>query len=347
MRYTTLLLILTLSAILFACDKAKTETKPITKGESIPVTVIELKQASFSTPITSSGTFSTNDETILSFKVGGIISNLAVQEGDQVKKGQILATLDLTEIQAGLNQSKLAYEKALRDHERAGRLYRDSVATLEQFQNSKTALDIAEQQLNTAEFNLSYSQIRATQNGYVLRKFVNAGQQVSSGAAVLQINGANQGNWVLKATVNDQNWSTISIGDQSVILSSKSDSVPGKVIRKSQSADPMTGSYWVEIAPDKLDNLSLASGMFGKAMVMPTIQKEGWQIPYEALLDAEGSGGFVFVTDDDLHAKKVRVVLGKISENSVQVLAGLENHSKLIARGSAYLTDGSNIQIKN
>jgi RND family efflux transporter MFP subunit len=347
MRYTTLLLILSSSAILFACGKPETESNPITKGESIPVTVIELKQASFSTPITASGTFSTNDETILSFKVGGIISKLSVQEGDPVKKGQVLATLDLTEIQAGLNQSKLAYEKALRDNQRAGRLYRDSVATLEQFQNSKTALDIAEQQLKTADFNLSYSQIRATQNGFVLRKFVNAGQQVSSGAAVLQINGANQGNWVLKATVNDQNWSTITIGDQAVILSPRLDSIPGEVIRKSQAADPMTGSYWVEIAPDNQDNLSLASGMFGKVVVMPSTQKVGWQIPYEALLDAEGSGGFVFVTDDGQHARKVKVVLGKIAENSVQVLAGLENHSKLIASGSAYLTDGSKIKIKN
>jgi RND family efflux transporter MFP subunit len=347
MRYHTLLSIFSSSVILFACGKAENETKPITKGEIIPVRVIALKQASFSTPITASGSFSTNDETILSFKVGGIISNLSVQEGDPVKKGQVLATLDLTEIQAGLNQSKLAYEKALRDHERAGRLFRDSVATLEQFQNSKTALDIAEQQLKAGEFNLSYSQIRATRNGFVLRKFVNAGQQVSSGAPVLQINGANQGNWVLKATVNDQNWSIITIGDQAVILSSKSDSIPAKVIRKSQSADPMTGTYWVEVVPDKLDNLSLASGMFGKVVVIPSLQKAGWQIPYESLLDAEGSGGYVFVTDDDQLAKKVKVLLGKISDNSVQVLGGLENHSKLITSGSAYLTDGSKIQIKD
>ncbi|MFN3996528.1 efflux RND transporter periplasmic adaptor subunit [Algoriphagus sp.] len=347
MRYTTLLSILTLTSILFACGKSESDQKPITKGEIIPVRVIELKQASFSAPITASGTFSTKDETILSFKVGGIISKLFVQEGDAVKTGQVLATLDLTEIQAGLNQSKLAYEKALRDHERGGRLYRDSVATLEQFQNSKTALDIAEQQLKTAEFNLSYSQIRATQNGFVLRKFVNAGQQVSSGASVLQINGASQGIWVLQATVNDQNWSTISIGDPAVILSPELDSIPGQVIRKSQSADPLTGSYWVEVAPENTKKLSLASGMFGKVVVKPTLQKAGWNIPYESLLDAEGSSGYVFVTDENQLAKKIKVELGRIAENSVQVLGGLENHSKLITSGSAYLTDGSKIQIKD
>lgn len=334
-----------LAPLLFACGKSESTPQPITKGETIPVKVIDLKQGSFSSAVSASGNFSTNDETLLSFKVGGIIADILVQEGDPVRKGQILATLDLTEIQAGLNQSKLAYEKVLRDHERAGRLYRDSVATLEQFQNSKTALDIAEQQLKTAEFNLSYSQIRATQNGFVLRKFVNPGQLVTSGAPVLQINGANQGNWVLKASVNDQNWTLISIDDRATIFSSETDSVPGKVIRKSQAADPVTGAYWVEVSPDQSQDLKLASGMFGKVLIQPAQQTEGWEIPYEALLDAHGSEGFVFVSDGNQRAKKIKVRLGKISPSSVQILSGLEGHDKLIVSGSAYLTDGSTIQI--
>src|SRR5690606_2997361 len=157
MRHLTLLPLFLMVARLFACGKSESTPPPVTKGETIPVKVMNLKQGSFSSPISASGNFSTNDETLLSFRVGGIVSKIHVQEGDAVKKDQPLATLDLTEVQAGLNQAKLAFEKNLRDHERAGRLYWDSVATLEQFQNSKTALDIAEQQLKTAEFNLSHS----------------------------------------------------------------------------------------------------------------------------------------------------------------------------------------------
>ncbi len=332
-------------ALLFACGKPESTPQPITKGEAIPVKVISLKQGSFSTAVSASGTFSTHDETLLSFKVGGIVSKILVQEGDPIHKGQILATLDLTEVQAGLNQSKLAYEKALRDHERAGRLYRDSVATLEQFENSKTALDIAEQQLKTAEFNLSYSEIRATQNGFVLRKFANAGQLVASGAPVFQINGANQGNWMLKASVNDHNWGLISIGDPAMVFPSESDSLPGKVVRKSQTADPVTGAYWVEVSPEQSAGLKLASGMFGKVLIRPTRQTGGWEIPYEAILDAQGSEGYVFVTDGKEQAKKVKVRLGKLSPHFVQVLSGLEGHHRLIVSGSAYLSDGSTIQI--
>ena len=112
MYYRSILLLLLLAALLYSCGKTETESQPITKGNTIPVRVMALQQGNFSTTIAASGTFSTNDETLLSFKVGGIVSSILVEEGDAVKKGQILATLDLTEIQSGLHQYKFAYQQA-------------------------------------------------------------------------------------------------------------------------------------------------------------------------------------------------------------------------------------------
>jgi len=345
-RSNTLYLFL-LPLFLLSCGgNPATETSIPAPGQVIPVSLQDLKATSFSAPIQSSGTFTTKDETLLSFKIGGIVAKVWVQEGDAIKAGQVLASLDLTEIQAGVNQSKLAYEKALRDQQRATKLYQDSVATLEQFENSKTALDIAEQQLKTANFNLSQSQIRAAKNGFVLKKFVNAGQLVASGTPILQINGAST--WVFQATVSDQQWSILNLEDQAEIFpASGSTAVRGKVIRKSQAADPMTGSYWAEIALESVEGLSLASGMFGKASIQPTTTVQGWEIPFESLLDAEGDSGYVFVTEDGKTAKKVKVKVGKISPNAVQILSGLENYRSLIVSGSAYLSDGSTIEEKS
>jgi len=311
-RSNTLYLFL-LPLFLLSCGgNPATETSIPAPGQVIPVSLQDLKATSFSAPIQSSGTFTTKDETLLSFKIGGIVAKVWVQEGDAIKAGQVLASLDLTEIQAGVNQSKLAYEKALRDQQRATKLYQDSVATLEQFENSKTALDIAEQQLKTANFNLSQSQIRAAKNGFVLKKFVNAGQLVASGTPILQINGASSSTWVFQATVSDQQWSILNLEDQAEIFpASGSTAVRGKVIRKSQAADPMTGSYWAEIALESVEGLSLASGMFGKASIQPTTTVQGWEIPFESLLDAEGDSGYVFVTEDGKTAKKSKGEGGK------------------------------------
>jgi RND family efflux transporter MFP subunit len=333
---------------LLGCSSSTpTETSTPEAGQPIPVSLFPLQTSEMTSVVTASGTFSTKDETLLSFKLGGIVAKVLVEEGEAIKTGQIVASLDLTEIQAGVRQSKFAYEKALRDHQRAARLYSDSVATLEQFENSKTAVDIAEQQLNTANFNLAQSQIRATKNGFVLKKFVNPGQLVASGTPILQTNGAASGSWILKVTLSDQQWSSIQIGDQAEInVAASANWVPAKVTQKSQLADPVTGTYWAEISPESAKEISLASGMFGKARIQPSQTVQGWEIPFESVLDANGDSGYVFVVAGQ-QAKKVKVQLGKITPNGVQILSGLENYQSLIVSGSAYLSDGSTIQVKN
>ena len=339
--------VISLLFLLGCSSSTPTETSTPQTGQAIPVSLLPLNASPMSTAVTASGTFSTKDETLLSFKLGGIVAKVLVEEGDAVRSGQVVAILDLTEIQAGVRQSKLAYEKALRDHQRATRLYTDSVATLEQFENSKTALDVAEQQLSAANFNLAQSQIRATTSGFVLKKFVNPGQLVASGTPILQTNGAASGTWILKVTLSDQHWSSIQIGDPAKINPAASANwIPAKVTQKSQSADPITGTYWVEITPESTKDISLASGMFGKARIRPTQEAQGWEIPFESVLDANGASGFVFVVDGQ-KAKKVSVQLGKITPTAIQVVSGLENYTSLIVSGSAYLTDGSTIQVKN
>ncbi len=336
-----------LLSLLGCSSSTPTETSTPEAGQPIPVSLFPLQTSEMTSVVTASGTFSTKDETLLSFKLGGIVAKVLVEEGEAVKTGQIVASLDLTEIQAGVRQSKFAYEKALRDHQRAARLYSDSVATLEQFENSKTAVDIAEQQLNTANFNLAQSQIRATKNGFVLKKFVNPGQLVASGTPILQTNGAASGSWILKVTLSDQQWSSIQIGDQAEInVAASANWVPAKVTQKSQLADPVTGTYWAEISPESVKEVSLASGMFGKARIQPSQTVQGWEIPFESVLDANGDSGYVFVVAGQ-QAKKVKVQLGKITPNGVQILSGLENYQSLIVSGSAYLSDGSTIQVKN
>jgi multidrug efflux pump subunit AcrA (membrane-fusion protein) len=172
--------------------KGNSMNTEIPKGQ-IPVMVQEIQLSEGTLEIDATGQFTTDDETILSFKTGGIIAQVLVSEGDQIRKGQLLATLDLTEINTSVTQAKLGYEKAKRDYERVQRLLADSVATLEQAQNSKTALDIAAQSLEAAKFNQDYSQIRAVRDGNVLKKFINEGQQIASGSPVFQTNGSGKG----------------------------------------------------------------------------------------------------------------------------------------------------------
>lgn len=328
--------------------KSRAAAEPINE-DLIPVTTLSLQKDTLLEEVYTSGQFTTNDESNLSFKSGGIINKVWVQEGDPVKKGQLLATLNLTEVKALSEQAMLAYQKAERDYQRASNLYRDSVATLEQMQNARTAMEVAKQQYASAGFNQRHAEIRALKNGYVLKKFLNEGQYASAGSPVLQVNGTTAGGWILKAGVSDRQWALISIGDGALITT---DALPGRqlegfVIRKSEGVDPLSGTFNIQISLSGAASGGLASGLFGKAVIKPAQKQVAWSLPYDALLDGDADSGFVFITNDNKTVRKVKVTIGTLSKGQVLVTGGLENAGAVIVSGSAYLTEGSSIQVKN
>ncbi|WP_316805220.1 efflux RND transporter periplasmic adaptor subunit [Pedobacter nototheniae] len=340
--------ILILAALGFnACKNHKAETDTIGNQDTIPVKIMPLKVEDANHAILSSGQFTTNDETFLSFKNGGIINKIYVKEGDAVSKGQLLASVNQTEISAQVQQVNLSYQKAERDYARASKLFKDSVATLEQMQNAKTALQVAKQQLDAVKFNQNYSEIRATSNGYVLKKLANDGQVVGPGTPVLQINGAKQSKWLLKIGLSDAQWAVLKIGDRATITT---DALPQKILqakvsRKAEGIDPQSGTFGVELTLNDADVKGLAAGLFGKANIIPTKTTSSYSIPYDALLDAGENEGYVFITDDEKTAKKIKVQLGAIQNDKINITSGLENATALIVSGGAYLTEGSKIRV--
>lgn len=338
------LALLSALGVLQACSSAEEIKAPA--GEVIPVKVQVLERQSLSAEVPVSGRFTTDDEVLLSFKTGGVIKNIAVNEGDYVRAGQVLATLEMTEIDALVEQASLAQEKASRDFERVSRLYKDSVATREQWENAQTGLKVANEQLRAAKFNDRYSVIRASEDGYVLMKMAAEGQLVGPGVPVLQLNGAGKGKWMLKAGVSDRDWRLIHVGDKAVVSTDADPdrSLTATVTRKSESVDPYSGTFTVFLTVDAGAE-GLASGLFGKGMVKASGKMDVFAVPYESLMDGDKQQGYVFVTEDDKTARKMAVKIAGFREGEVLINAGLQEGMKLIVSGSAYLDDSVRIQI--
>lgn len=350
MKHISPTFILSAAAFLMlqSCGQKAGKTGSPFAEDTIPVKVIQLQQTASSNVIPATGLFTTDDETLLSFKTGGVVSRIYVKEGDAVSKGQLLATVNPTEVEAGVQQVELAYQKAERDYQRAVQLYKDSVATLEQMENAKTALDVAKQQREAARFNKQYTEIRATASGYVLKRFMSEGQMAGPGMPVLMINGARQNNWLLKVGVSDVQWAAIKVGDNAEI---SIDAAPGKkikatVFKKSEGLDPASGTFSVQLRlAESVQNI--ASGMFARAEIYTRDKVSAWTVPYDAVLDGDGKMGFVFVTSDNQTAKKVEVAIGEVRHDNILITGGLENAGSLIVSGSAYLNDGSPIRIQD
>src|SRR5690606_3348796 len=129
------------------------EALPESSFTTINIKTAPVESYSNSGEIKAIGILFSENETTASSKTGGIVRKTFVREGNFVTKGQKLATVDLTEIDAQIYQAKQAVEKAERDVQRVANLHSDSVATLEQVENSKTALEVARKSLEIGEFN--------------------------------------------------------------------------------------------------------------------------------------------------------------------------------------------------
>jgi RND family efflux transporter MFP subunit len=171
MKYTitTLYAGLVLLAI-YGCGSKETRDTAATE-EQVPVKIQQVSTQTITEPIITSGLLASKQEIKLSFKTGGIIQSISVDEGQTVKKGQILASLNLTEINAQVSQAEQAFEKAKRDLNRAQNLYADSAATREQVQNATTGMEMASAALHSVTFNRQHSTIYAPENGQILKRY--------------------------------------------------------------------------------------------------------------------------------------------------------------------------------
>ncbi len=341
-RFNHILLAVVIITILITGCKAKKQEQP--RQNVVPVKTAAVKLEELSIPVHTSGRLYPKAMIKLSFKVGGLIDRLYVDEGDTVKKRQLLAALDLSEINARFNQAKNGFIKAQRDLKRAENLYKDRAATLEQMQNAKTAFEVAESNLKIAAFNLEHSHIKAPSKGKILKRFSETGEMTGPGSPIFLF-GSTENRWVVKAGVSERDIVRINLRDRASV---QFDAYPGKqfqavVTEISESMDPASGTFEVEMAVEN-EGLKLAAGFVARVRIVPSVKDSYFVIPVDSIVEGEGSEGIVFTVKED-KAVKIKIKVAHIFPKTVAVRSGLENIKIVVTSGAAYLTDSSPVKV--
>lgn len=297
--------------------------------------------------INANGLVGSRDEMRLSFKTGGIVRRIAVQEGETVRKGALLAELDLTEIAAQAEQAAQLAQKAERDLERGERLAADQVISLEALQNLRTQASIARAARDAARFNLGYSRITAPRDGVVLRKLIEERELVPPGQPVLILGSADRGH-VVRLALADRDIVKISVSDAAKV---RLDAYPGRELRGavsevSSAADPRTGLFPAQIRLDPAEGVRLASGLVARAQIMPSHNGESalTYVPVAAIVEGDGRTANVFVVDGDV-ARKRAVQLRFLNGEHAALESGLKPGERVVTEGALYLVDGEKIRI--
>jgi RND family efflux transporter MFP subunit len=336
----TLALLLTL--VLAACAKPQAQTA----APPTPVRVQAATVGPATPPIATNGIVAIKGEMKLSFKVGGVIKSIRVREGQEVKKGERLAEIELTEVNAQVEQAHQLAEKARRDMERGERLYNDQVISLEQLQDLRTQAKVAEAQLNEAEFNRGYAVITAPGDGVILRKLAEERELVPAAQPVLMM-GTHDRGYIVRAALSDREIVQLKLGDPAEIRMDAypTQSIAGSITEIAGASDSRSGMFPIEVRFASVP-VSLASGLVAKLNLHSSAsrQRQLTYVPIGAVVEGNGDRASVYIVDGD-RAKRRQVRVAFIGPESVALDDGVKPGERVVTDGALYLEDDERIEI--
>lgn len=342
MRIAPVVLILSSAAALSACG-GREEAQTLAPT---PVQIAAATEGPGAPSIRTNGMLANEDEIRLSFKVGGVIRRVYVVEGQRVRRGEKLAEIEQTEVNAQVEQARQSFEKARRDLERGERLYSDKVISLEQLQDLRTQTAMAEAALSSAEFNSNYAAIIAPRDGAVLRRLVEDREMVAAGSPVLILGALDKG-FIVRTGLADREIVQVRAGDPAQITL---DALPeaklaGKLTEVASAADPASGMFDVKVTLDPV-NLPLKSGLVAKLTITPSSAKSSARVyvPIGAIVEGQGRAARVFVLDKE-HARRRDVDVAFIEGEHVALASGLEVGEQVVTDGASYLEDGERVAV--
>ncbi len=309
----------------------------------VPVRVAEVKPVTLNQTALHTGEFEGWEETSLIAEAQGTIRYIKVEEGDAVKKGDIIAKVDATSVNSQLATSKASLKKAQKDLERYQRLEKAGAVSELQKEEAQLAVDNAKANLASVKQQLSFTTVYAPISGFVDQVSVEDGSFVMPGNQIASIIQVDRLKMIIK--VSEDELSMISVG-QTVSVATDvypTESFAGEVINVSYKADP-SKKFKVTVEVDNNRARPLRAGMFGEVKFATQEDADPvLAIPRQALVGSMLDASVYLVEDN--HAVRKSITAGSRVGNNVSVLAGLAEGQQVITSGQINLEDGDEIKV--
>ncbi|WP_426062664.1 efflux RND transporter periplasmic adaptor subunit [Flavobacterium sp. DSP2-3-1] len=313
------------------------------KNASISVKVATVKTEEVSLDFSANGNFAPLQELSFSAEKSGRVVRVLVDEGDKVRIGQTLAIVRSEQITADLQTAQASYQNALTDYSRFENAFKTGGVTKQQLDQAKLNLVTLKSRLQQARVNIGDTNIKATINGIVNKKYIEPGSVLGAGTQLFDI--VNVSKLKLKVNVNENQVAGLKVG---TTISVKASVYPdatfsGKISFIAPKADASL-NFPVEIEIANNASNDLKAGMYGSAEFTANQGKQSLMIvPRNAFLGSVSSNE-IFVIENGT-AKLKTVTAGRILGEKVEILNGLSEGETVIVTGQINLQDGSKVDI--
>lgn len=312
------------------------------------VTTAPVRRMDFQHFVEIQGSVQADDFVDVTSEVPGRILRLTAKEGDNVRAGQLIAELDLEQLQKQIAEVEKSLELANTVYERQKRLWDQNIGSEIQYLEAKNGKERLEKNLETIRFQLAKSKVFAPVSGIVERVVLQSGEMASPGAPIIEI--LNPAKLKVMAAVPENYLRAVKRGEMvKVKFPALGLEQEARVTLIGSTMDPSNRTFTVEADINSRNGL-LKPNLLATMLIKDAEQKDVVSIPQELVQQEISGKDFVYIIGegkDGAIAQKVYVKTGKSFSGNVVIEQGLQGGEELIIQGARGLAENEPIRVQN
>lgn len=329
--------------VLAACQGSdQSVAKDAEKPETIAVEAVPVTRGEMVAHYSATASLQAEHAASVIAELPGTVLSIDVEEGDHVRKGQVLARLDADRSRLTLRQNEAELGKLQNDLDRNGRLIDRKLIPATTFDQAQSQFLAQRADTELARMKVRKSEIIAPFDGVVTRRWIKRGQFMAANSKAFDI--ADFSDLTTRLSIPERDAASLKVG-QPVDISV--DAMPdqrfnGTIERIAPIVDEASGTVAVTVAADNALK-QLRPGLFCRLDIAFDRIADATLLP-KAALQGGGNDSVVYVINEG-KAKRTRVTLGRESGARVQVLDGVAPGAMVVTAGQAALRDGADVQV--
>ncbi len=323
------------------------KTGPGEAAPATPVSVMNAKPESFKSYLEVQGRVDFDQNATVGSRAAGTLTSIRVQRGDRVRKGQVLATVDASILDANVAELKTRMDLARVIYEKQKSLWDQQIGTEVQFLQARNNYRALQNGLATLNQQKALYNVIAPFSGTVDEVLPKLGEITAPGAPVVRLNGGTGGK--ILADVSEAYGNSIKAGDNAVVTIPDlgGEELPATVRVVSRSINATSRTFTVELRLKNAKAAELRPNMVATVRIQNYAAANATVVPVD-LVQRDEQNSYVYVVgkaDGKMTAEKRIIKTGNTYNGKVEVTSGLTAADQIISAGYQNLNDGQVIAI--
>jgi membrane fusion protein, multidrug efflux system len=326
-------------------DIAAQDPTAVRQEKAVAISTKVLVPQTFAHYVEVQGRVEANNNIVVSSQSSGRLTDLQVEEGQSVRKGQVLARIDDAVIRRNIEEVKTQLELAEIMYTKQKNLWEKEIGTEVQYLSAKNQKETLERRLETLQEQQDLTVLKASQSGMVDEIFAREGETVAPGQPAMRL--INNADLSLVAQLSEAYTPYVRRGKEvEVRFPILERSFSARVKRVGQVIDPTNRTFDVEVALP--NSRAYKPNMFGQIAINDRTLEDALVIP-QSVIQQSDDGAFVYVVESNSEgqwtARRRVIETGLDHRGQVVVTQGLAPQDRLVMQGYKNLSDGQKVEL--